>query len=78
MLVQISSVHLIAENTTIPIFADVPRRQHKRMLESHLKKMVVLLKKVKADELALLTEIQLKQKTAEQVESAGGTNGKPI
>lgn len=78
MLVQISSVHLIAENTTIPIFADVPRRQYKRMLESHLKKMVVLLKNVKADELALLTEIQLKQKTAEQVESAGGTNGKPI
>ena len=78
MLVQISSVHLIAENTTIPIFADVPRRQHKRMLVSKHKKLVVLLKKVKADELALLTEIQLKQKTAEQLQSAGGTTNDSV
>lgn len=75
MLVQISSVYLIADNTAIPIFADVPKKMHKRIIETHLKRMVVLLKKVNAaKELQTLT----KTKTAEQSQSAGGTNGKPI
>ena len=75
MLVQISSVYLIADNTTIPIFADVPKKMHKCIIESHLKRMVVLLKKVNAaKELQALT----KTKTAEHIASAGGTNANRI
>ena len=75
MLIQIASVYVKYDDEIIPVFADINEKRHKRIVETKLKNMVKLVKKIKASE---NLEAVKQKKTAEQIASAGGANANHI